>query len=197
MNRLSIGLATCLVAAVTVGCGTVTASSSGGGAHPTATAGQATASAVHATASAAAATKQSQAPSTVTASTGAPSGCQHPAAEVLTLASNGKTYCVRVGEKFDVYLRGTVASRWLEPLASSGVIAPVPNGALSLAAGLTGESFAGKRPGQVLITSLRPPCAGALTQKNEVEPAFPLPKTYPLHACSPPRRFFVTIVVVS
>jgi hypothetical protein len=197
MNRLSIGLATCLVAAVTVGCGTVTASSSGGGAHPTVTAGQATASAVHATA-AAAATKQSQAPGTVPATTGARSGCQHLANDTtLTLASNGRSYCIGVGEHFNVYLRGTVASRWLEPLASSGVIAPVPNGALSLAAGLTGESFAGKRPGQVLITSLRPPCAGALTQKNEVEPAFPLPKTYPLHACSPPRRFFVTIVVVS
>lgn len=188
MNFRSSGVAACLLAAVTAGCGTVTASSSGGGAHPTT-------SAVHATASAVS-TRQSQAPSALNASTDAPSGCQRPAGDVLTLASNGKTYCVKVGEKFDVYLRGTVASRWLVPLASSDVIKPVPNGALSLIAGLTGESFAGVRPGRVFITSLRPPCTGAITQKNELEPAFPLPKTYPLHACAPQRRFSVTVVVL-
>lgn len=174
MNFRSSGVAACLLAAVTAGCGTVTASSSGGAAHPT----------------------KSQAPGALNVRTDAPSGCQRPAGDVLTLASNGKTYCVKVGEKFDVYLRGTVASRWLVPLASSGVIKPVPNGALSLIAGLTGESFAGIRSGRVFITSLRPPCTGAITQKNELEPAFPLPKTYPLHACTPQRRFSVTVVVL-
>jgi len=89
-----------------------------------------------------------------------------------------------------------VASPWLVPLASSDALKPVPNGAFSLAAGLTGASFAAARPGQVLITSLRPPCAGAITQKNEAEPASPLPKTYPLHACAPQRRFSVTVIVV-
>jgi hypothetical protein len=196
MNFRSSGVAACLLAAVTAGCGTVTASSSGGGAHPTTSAVRATASALHATASAVS-TRQSQAPSALNASTAAPSGCQRPAGDVLTLASNGKTYCVKVGEKFDVYLRGTVASRWLVPLASSDVIRPVPNGALSLIAGLTGESFAGVRPGRVFITSLRSPCTGAIIQKNEAEPAFPLPKTYPLHACAPQRRFMVTVIVVS
>jgi hypothetical protein len=130
-------------------------------------------------------------------STGAPSGCQHPAGGVVTLASNGKTYCIMVGEKFDVYLRGTVASRWLAPLPSSDAIKPIPNGGFSLIAGLTGASFAGARPGSVFITSLRPPCAGAITQKNEAEPAFPVPKTYPLHACAPQRRFIVTVIVVT
>jgi hypothetical protein len=193
MNLRSSGLAACLVAAAAAaaaGCGTVTASSSAGGAQTT------TAPPVHASASATA-TRQGSAPGIVNASAGAPSSCQHPAGEVLTLASNGKTYCIKVGEKFDVYLRGTVASRWLVPLASTDAIKPVPNGALSLIAGLTGASFAGARPGQVFITSLRPPCAGAITQKNEAEPAFPLPKTYPLHACAPQRRFSVTVIVVS
>jgi hypothetical protein len=195
MNFRSSEVAACLLAAVTAGCGTVTASSSGDAAHPTPSAVRATASAVHATASAVS-TRQSQAPGALNASTGVPPGCQRPAGDVLTLASKGKTYCVKVGERFDVYLRGTVASRWLVPLASSDVIKPVPNGALSLIAGLTGESFAGVRPGRVFITSLRPPCTGAMTQKNEVEPAFPLPKTYPLHACAPQRRFSVTVVVL-
>jgi hypothetical protein len=189
MNVRSSGVAICLLAVAAAGCGTVTPSSSAGGT-------QTTAAPVHPTASATAA-RQSPAPGVSNASTGVPSSCQHPAGDVLTLASNGKTYCIKVGEKFDVYLRGTVASRWLVPLASSDAIKPAPNGALSLVAGLTGASFAGARPGQVFITSLRPPCAGAITQKNEAEPAFPLPKTYPLHACAPQRRFSVTVIVVS
>jgi len=62
-------------------------------------------------------------------------------------------------------------------------------------AGLTGESFAAARPGQVLITSVRMPCAGAVVQKNELEPYSPLPKTYRLGACAPDRRFRVTVIV--
>lgn len=193
MNFRSSGLAACLLAVMTAGCATATASSSGG-AHPTASAA-ASASSVHATASAAAA-KPSQSPSAPNASTGAQSSCQSAANGALTLASNGRTYCVRVGQRFDVLLRGTLASPWLVPLASSDVIKAVPNGALSLVAGLTGESFAGVRPGHVLITSVRAPCAGAVTQKNELEPSGPVPKTYRLGACAPQRRFSVSIIVL-
>jgi hypothetical protein len=185
MNFRSSAVAACLLA-VTAGCGTVTVSSAGGGGTPTTSGAQATASA--------AATKQSQAPTASHA--GAQSGCPLPAGGTLTLASNGKTYCVRVGSRFDVYLRGTVASPWLEPLASSNVIKPVPNGALSLVAGLTGESFAGARPGQVFITSVRMPCPGAVAQKNEAMPAGPVPKTYRLGACAPQHRFIVTVMVL-
>jgi hypothetical protein len=169
MNFRSSGLVACLLAAVTV---------------IIASCGTVTAS-------------SSQTPGALSTSTGAPSGCQHPTGNVVTLASNGKTYCVKVGEKFDVYLRGTEASRWLVPLASSDAIKTIPNGGFSLIAGLTGASFSAARPGSVFITSLRPPCAGAITQKNEAEPAFPVPKTYPLHACAPQRRFIVTVIVLS
>lgn len=188
MNIRSSGAAACLLAAVTAGCGTVTASPSGGGPTPTEPG-------VHATASATAA-KPSRAPGTPSAGTGLPSSCQQPAGGALTLASNGKTYCVRVGERFVVYLRGTVSSPWLAPLASSNVIVGVPDGALSLVAGLTGGSFAGARPGRVLITSIRPPCA-VIIEKNEAQPKGPVPKTYPLRSCVPERRFSVSIIVVS
>ena len=192
MNIRSSGLAACLLAAVTAGvtagCGTVTASPSGGGPTPTGTG-------VHATASATPA-KPSQAPGTPSAGTGVPSGCQQLAGGVLTLASNGKTYCVRVREHFAVYLRGTVSTPWLAPLPSSNVIVGFPDGALSLVAGLTGGSFAGARPGRVLITSIRPPC-GVIIDKNEAQPKFPVPKVYPLRACAPERRFSVSIIVVS
>jgi hypothetical protein len=175
MNIRSSAVAVCLLAVAAAGCGTVTASSPAPGARTTAPP-------VHPAAP---------------ATTGAPSGCQHPAGGELTLASNGKTYCVRVGERFEVYLRGTVASPWLAPLASSVVLRAVPNGAFSLVAGLTGGSFAAVRPGQAFITSLRPPCAGPITQRNEAQPKYPLPRTYPLHSCTPQRRFIVTIVVLS
>jgi len=188
MNIRSSGVAACLLAAVTAGCGTVTASPSGSGPTP---AGPG----VHATASATAA-KPSRAPGTPSAGTGVPSSCQQLAGGVLTLASNGKTYCVRVGEHFAVYLRGTVSSPWLAPLASSNVIVGVPDGALSLVAGLTGGSFAGARPGRVLITSIRPPCA-VIIDKNEAQPKGSVPKTYPLRSCAPERRFSVSIIVVS
>jgi hypothetical protein len=95
-----------------------------------------------------------------------------------------------------VYLRGTAASPWLVPLASSNVIVPVPNGMLSLVAGLTGGSFAGAQPGKGFITSVRMPCAGAVVQKNELEPAGPVPRTYRLGACAPDRRFIVSIIVL-
>ena len=192
MNIRSSGVAACLLAAVTAGvtagCGTVTASSSGGGPTPTG-------SGVHATASATPA-RPSRASGTPSAGTGVSSSCQQPAGGVLTLASNGKTYCVRVGEHFAVYLRGTVSSPWLAPLPSSNVIVGVPDGALSLVAGLTGGSFAGARPGRVLITSIRPPC-GMIIDKNEAQPKFPVPKVYPLRSCAPERRFSVSIIVVS
>jgi hypothetical protein len=190
MNIRSSGVAACLLAAVAAGCGTVTASPSGGGPTPTGTG-----TGVQATASATAATP-SRAPGTPSAGTGVPSSCQQLAGGALTLASNGKTYCVRVGEHFVVYLRGTVSSPWLAPLASSNVIVGVPDGALSLVAGLTGGSFAGARPGRVLITSIRPPCA-VIIDKNEAQPKGSVPKTYPLRSCVPERRFSVSIIVVS
>jgi hypothetical protein len=188
MNIRSSGVAACLLAAVTAGCGTVTASPSGGGPTPTGPG-------VHATASATAA-KPSRAPGTPSAGTGIPTSCQPPAGGALTLASNGKTYCVLIGEHFVVYLRGTVSSPWLAPLASSNVIVGVPDGALSLVAGLTAGSFAGARPGRVLITSIRPPC-GVIIDKNEALPKGSVPKTYPLRSCVPEQRFSVSIIVVS
>ena len=189
MNFRSSAVAACLLATVTAGCGTVAASSSGDGATSTTSAVQATASA--------ATTRQSQPPSTVNASTSARSGCQSLAnGTALTLASNGRTYCIRLGEHFSVFLRGTLASRWLEPLASSNVIVGAPNGAMSLVASLTGASFAGARLGRALITSVRPPCSGPIMQKNELEPNRPVPRTYRLLACAPQRRFSVSIIVL-
>jgi hypothetical protein len=180
---------------VTVGCGTVTASQPVTGSHTTAGGhtGQGTATSTRGPASTPLASSRP--------STGAPFGCQGAAAggQILsiTMASNGKTYCARVGEQVVVRLRGTLSSPWLQPLASSSVLTSVPNGELSLVAGLTEGWFAGARPGQASITSVRPPCQVAIPRKPELEPGFPVPESYPLRFCAPERRFSVVIVVMS
>jgi hypothetical protein len=200
MNRMPIGLAACLIAAVTAGCGTVTSSQAvtgGPGMAPGAT-GQAG----HTPGTARYGPAGARPASTGPAGGGALAGCQGPAPAgqslLITTASNGKTYCVRVGQQVDVQLRGTRSSPWLGPLASSNVLTAVPNGELSLVAGLTEEWFAGARPGQVIITSVRPPCRVSMPQwKTGIQPAFPVPKSYPLRFCAPEHRFSVSIIVVS
>jgi hypothetical protein len=116
---------------------------------------------------------------------------------VITLASNEKTYCVRIGDKLNVYLRGTDANPWLRPLVSSDALMPIPNPALTLASGVVGASFAAIRPGQVVMTSVRPPCQVTIPLgKGDLEPAFPVPRTYPLRFCAPAHRFSASIVVL-
>jgi hypothetical protein len=159
MHRFSAGLAACLVAAVTVGCGSVRAAPS---AHP-----------------------------------GQRPGCpgQPPA---ITQADNEKTFCVRVGDTVAVLLGSNRSSRWLSPLASSSALQPTPNGAASLAVGETGGWFTAVRPGRVLVTSVRPPCQVAISaEKGGLEPADPVPNSYPLRFCPPGQRFSVSIIVTS
>jgi hypothetical protein len=179
MSRITIGFTACLAAAITAGCGTVKASQPPAGGH-------------------------TAAPGTTPSASPPPGPCQGSATAgqtlLITTASNGKTYCVRVGEQVDVQLRGSVSSMWLEPLASSNVLTPVPNGELSLVAGLTEEFFAAARPGQVLITSVRPPCQFGIPQwkmGGGIEPANPVPKTYPLRFCAPAHRLSVSILVTA
>jgi hypothetical protein len=178
MHGISAGIAACVVAAVTVGCGSAQAPAG----HP--------------------ATKPG-APTTGP-SAGAPSGCPSPApagpagqALTITLAGNQKTYCVRVGDTLRVDLRGTGSSRWLPPLASSGAVVPVPAATPAPAPGVTSASFAAMRPGQVVVTSVRPPCQVAIPPaKGDLEPGFAVPKAYPLRFCAPARRFSVSITVL-
>ena len=159
MHRISAGLAACLVAAVTVGCGSVQAAPS---AHPV------------------------QRP-----------GCQGNGSGI-TQADNGKSICVRVGDTVSVLLHSNQSSLWLAPLASSGALQPTPNGAASLAVGVTGGWFSAVRPGRVLVTSVRPPCQVAISaEKGDLQPADPVPKSYPLRFCPPGQRFSVSIVVTS
>ena len=113
---------------------------------------------------------------------------------LITLAGNGKTYCARVGDSLRVDLRGTGSSLWLRPVVSGDAVVPVPGAATD--GGVTGASFAAIRPGRVIVTSVRPPCRVAVpSAKDEIEPAFPLPKVYPLRFCAPGHRFSALVIV--
>jgi hypothetical protein len=101
-----------------------------------------------------------------------------------------------VGAVVTVMLRSSDASRWLQPLASSGVLKPVPSGEASPVKGVTGAWFSAVRPGQVLVTSVRPPCEVAISgAKGGLQPSDTVPKAYPLRFCAPGHRFSVSIVV--
>ena len=187
MLRVSAGLTICLAAVATGGCGTVPAPHSASGAH---------------TAVPAKATNHGTQPGVSTAgpaSAGLSSGCQSPAGRtaktlVITLAGNAETYCLRVGDKLHVDLRGTDSAAWLRPLVSSNELVPIPGDVM--AKGVTGASFAAVQPGRVIVTSVRLPCQVAVpTAKSELEPGFPLPTVYPLRSCPPGHRFSALVIV--
>jgi hypothetical protein len=151
MKTISVGLTACLVAAVTAGCGAVQASHPGSGAHASAAATPA--SPGHASARAG---RTPVVPAGGPATPAALPGWHGlgPAGRslVVTLASDDKTYCVRVGDTLSVYLRGAGSGVWLPPLASGRALTPIPV-ASAPPGGFTSASFAAVRPGQVIVTS--------------------------------------------
>jgi hypothetical protein len=186
--RISAGLVMCL----TAGCGTVPAPASGSGAHTAVPAKTAN----HGRQPGASTAGPATAGSSSSCQSHAPGGTREPPAGtlVITLAGNAKTYCVRVGDKLHMDLRGTASDPWLRPLVSGDALAPGP-GAVTAGA-VTSASFAAVRPGRATMTSVRPPCQVAVPSgKNELEPAFPLPKVYPLKSCPPGHRFSALVIV--
>jgi len=188
MIRISAGLVICLAAAVTVGCGVAPAPYSGSGVHsavPAKTADRGTQPGA-----------STAGPASAGSSSGCPAGIHEPTAKtlVLTLAGNAKTYCARVGDRLRVDLRGTKSDPWLRPLASGDALVPIPGAVM--AGAVTSASFAAVQPGRVTVTSVRPPCQVAVPfGKNELEPADPLPRVYPLTSCPPGTRFSALVIV--
>ena len=156
--RISAGLVMC----VTAGCGTVQAPASGSGAHmavPAKTANHG---------------RQPGASTAGPATAGSSSGCQsdvsagtrEPTAGtlVITVAGNAKTYCVRVGDKLHVDLRGTASDPWLRPLVSGDALAPGP-GAVTAGA-VTSASFVSRLDAGVRRRVGVPPRAAARTRES-------------------------------
>src|SRR5258708_40198247 len=103
MHRISAGLAACLVAVVTIGCGSVQA------AHP-GHQGQ-----------------RSGTPAATPAAARGQAGCRGAAA-AITQADNGKTFCVKVGDTVAVLLHSSDSRPWLPPPAARGALKPGPRG---------------------------------------------------------------------
>ena len=82
---------------------------------------------------------------------------------VLTLRndSNGGTFCVRAGQRVDVYLTGTPGRMWSPVKSDSPVLVSVAYGHLMLPAGVTGVSFAALRQGVAHLSSARPVCSAS------------------------------------
>ncbi|MGP8001893.1 MAG: hypothetical protein ACLPKI_31895 [Streptosporangiaceae bacterium] len=80
---------------------------------------------------------------------------------VLTLrnSSNGGTFCVREGQRVDVYLTGTSGRRWAPVRSDSTVLVPMTYGHLTPSVGMTTAFFAAVRPGVAHLSSARPVCA--------------------------------------
>jgi len=190
MRGSSAGVAACAVAAFAVGCGTVPV------ANPMRTAPAfAPSRAVNPGQSDVAA----DGPLGVRVRPGCQGTTAGPARRtiVITLAGNGKRYCVRVGDKLRVSLRARGTSQWQQPLVSGGgAVVTAPGAASAPAAGTLG-SFAAARPGQAIMTSVLPSCRYTLpVQKNVFEPADPLPTANLRRVCPPDHRFSALIIVL-
>jgi hypothetical protein len=185
VRGISAGIVACAIAAATVGCGSVQAPRTGAAAHPAvpAPAGNPTTGPGVPT---------GPSPGCPGAAPARPAG----ATLVITLAGNGKTYCVRVGDTLRVDLRAPGSSAWLRPLAGGSALVPAKSAPPTRAPGVTSASFAAMRPGQAVMTSVRPPCHIAIGAKGGLEPGFPVPTTYPLRFCAPGHRFSVSVIVL-
>jgi len=72
----------------------------------------------------------------------------------------GATVCLAPNATLTVFLQApTGATSWSVPIASdTHVLAPVPNGALTLPIGVTGAAFRGRHDGVATLRAVRAPC---------------------------------------
>jgi len=76
----------------------------------------------------------------------------------VTVADNGKTFCVATGTVVEVFLRSTPSNMWQPIYSGSPVLAPRPDPRMALQIGVTRAAFEVVRPGTAAITSVRYPC---------------------------------------
>ena len=103
----------------------------------------------------------------VSASASAPATASHSCAAAkprairtltVTVADNGKTFCVATGTVVEVFLHGTPSNMWQPIYSGSPVLAPRPDPRMALQIGVTRAAFEAVRPGTAVITSVRYPC---------------------------------------
>jgi hypothetical protein len=98
---------------------------------------------------------------------------------VLTLRndSNGGTFCVRAGQRVDVFLTGGPGRMWSVIKSDSGALVSVSYGHLMVPFGVTGASFTALRQGVAHLSSARQVCSAS-----------------PIH-CDPLIAFRATVII--
>jgi hypothetical protein len=76
----------------------------------------------------------------------------------ISLADNGKSFCVTAGTGAFVFLHGTAAHLWTVIHPSSAALQRRPSGVMALTVGTTGGYFVATQPGVATLTSTRMPC---------------------------------------
>jgi hypothetical protein len=76
----------------------------------------------------------------------------------VTEADSGRTRCVRVSQRIEIYLHGTVANLWSPITATGHQLQPTASGKLALPVGVTGAVFTAIAMGQADVISTRPMC---------------------------------------
>ena len=101
---------------------------------------------------------------------------------MVTDVDNGRSICLNMGTRIEVYLHGSAAQMWSPIQTSGSTLTPVANGKNTLMIGVTGASYAANRAGTTKLTSMRGPCA----TPSIASPAAP---------CRPAESFVVTVTV--
>jgi hypothetical protein len=89
--------------------------------------------------------------------------CVRPSGDEISVTADddGKTLCVPVGAKIDVFLHGSTDAMWTPVTASGTALAPAPNGKGTLMIGVTGGFFAAIGTGTTVLSSTKPACTTA------------------------------------
>jgi hypothetical protein len=77
-------------------------------------------------------------------------------AHALTETDNGQRFCVPVGARIAVFLRGTTDDPWGTITSGDAVLRSVVDGHLALAVGVTGAYFLATAEGDAEVRSTRP-----------------------------------------
>jgi hypothetical protein len=76
----------------------------------------------------------------------------------LSEADDGKQVCLATGTALELYLHGTVDSKWSQPTADGTALRPTASGKRALQVGVTAGFFVADAPGTVHLTAQRAAC---------------------------------------
>ncbi len=109
----------------------------------------------------------------------------------VTLTDNDKTICVTTGTTVQVFLQGTLSSKWTPVHSGSSALVPKADPRLMLRVGVTGAAFEAVRPGVAILSSARHSCRPDASAGS----AATTPSASSANSCGVMLAFRVTLVV--